>query len=337
MTIAHNINMKKKYLIIIPIIILFIISIIYLPNNLKVKQIIWCTLGIIFCLIISNINIKKILKFSWLYYFISIILLVLVLIINNYTNGSRGWINIGFISIQPSELMKISLILFTIKYYNKLNIWALLLTYLIPMILIFLEPDTGGIILEGIVLVFFILKKLNTKQLRKLIIVILLLITTIASLYLYNKDILIQIIGPSIFYRLDRIKNFLNDDSIQTTNAILSIANGKTLYFPEMFNDFFIAYILSKNIILVIPIVISTLIIIVVLKNKNTTIAQVAFYLVFFQCYWNIAMNLKLVPVIGIPYLFISYGGSHIITSMLLIGLAINNTDSNKVLEQDQV
>ena len=327
MTLGHNKNMKKKYLILIPIIILFILSIIYLPNSLKIKQSIWCVLGLLLCIIISKIKFKKILKYSLIYYIICIFLLILVLILNKFTNGSRGWLNIGFISFQPSELTKIALILITIKYYKKLNIWTLLIIYLIPMILIFLEPDTGGVLIEGIILLYFLFKKLNKKQINKLVIVFSILLLIICSIYYFDKDIFIKILGPSIFYRLDRITNFLNDDSIQTTNALISIATGNTLYFPEMFNDFFIAYILSKNIYLIIIIILTTVTILIILYKKNTTISKVAFYLIFFQCYWNLAMNLKLVPVIGIPYLFLSYGGSHIITSMILIGLVINKNN----------
>ena len=331
MTLAHNNIMKKKYLLLIPIIILFIVSIIYLPNSLKVKQIIWCIIGIILFFIISKIKFKKILKYSLFYYLFSLFLLVLVLVLNKFTNGSRGWLNFGIISFQPSELMKISLILITIKYYSKLNIWKLLIIYLIPMLLIFLEPDTGAIIIEEIILLYFLLKKLNKQQIKKLLLVISIIIGLIIYIYFFNRDILIKILGPSIFYRFDRITNFFNDDSIQTTNAIISIATGNTLYFPEMFNDFFIAYILSKNIYLIIIIILSTISILIILYKKNTTVSKVAFYLIFFQCYWNLAMNLKLVPVIGIPYLFLSYGGSHIITTMILVALAINNKDNSMV------
>ena len=321
--------MKKKYLILIPIIMLFIISIIYLPNNLKIKQIIWAVIGLILCLLISRIKIKKILKFSIMYYIISIFLLILVLLLNKYTNGSRGWLNLGILSFQPSELVKISLILLTIKYYKKLNIWTFLIIYLIPMILIFLEPDTGGVLIEGIILLYFLFKKLDKKQIKHLLILVSFLLSLIIGIYFFDKDILIKVLGTSIFYRIDRITNFFNDDSIQTTNALISIATGKTLYFPEMFNDFFIAYILSKNITTIIPILISTIFVLVILKQKETNISQVSFYLILFQCYWNLAMNLKLVPVIGIPYLFLSYGGSHIITSMILIGLVINEKRTN--------
>ena len=321
--------MKRKYLIILPIIILFIISIIYLPNSLKIKQLIWIILGLLFMVIISKIKFNKILKYSLIYYIVCIILLILVLVLNKFTNGSRAWLNIGFISIQPSELVKLSLILISIKYFDKLNVYTLLIIYIIPIILIFLEPDTGGIIQELIILSYFIFKKLNNKQIIKLLIIIGLLLLIGVFTFLFNKELLIKLLGPSIFYRIDRITTFLSDDSIQTTNALISIATGNILYFPEMFNDFFISYILSKNIYLIIPIIISTISLLIMLKRKKDIIFQISFYLIFWQCYYNLAMNLKLVPVIGIPYLFLSYGGSHIITSLLLIGLALSSMDNN--------
>ena len=83
--------MKKNNIILIPIIILFLISIFYLPSNLKYKQIIWCILGLIIYFVIKRVKFKKILKYSLIYYFIGIFLLALVLILGKFTNGSRGW------------------------------------------------------------------------------------------------------------------------------------------------------------------------------------------------------------------------------------------------------
>jgi len=320
--------MKKKYFILIPIIILLILSFIYLPNNLKYKQLIWIFIGLFLCILLSKVKFTKIIKFSFIYYLFSIFLLLIVLLINKYTNGSRGWISLGKIAFQPSELVKISIILFTTKYFNKLNIWTLLLTYIIPMILIFIEPDTGGVIILFIILIFFLIKKLNNRQILKLSFLFVCIILLIVIIYLYNKDLLINLIGPSIFYRFDRITSFLNDDNLQTSNALISIATSNTLYFPEMYNDFFISYILSKNIYLIIIILTCTTSILIYLNKKNTIISKVVFYIILFQCYLNILMNLKLVPVIGLPYLFLSYGGSHIITSLILIGIIINSDNS---------
>ena len=321
--------MKRKYLILIPIIILFIISIIYLPTSLKIKQSIWVSLSLIICFIISKIKFKKILKYSMLMYILIIILLILVLVLNKFTNGSRGWITLGSISIQPSEFLKPVLILMSIKYL-KINNFLYLLIYLIPCILIFLEPDTGGVIYCLILLLYFLNIKLKRKEKLIYSSIIISILILFIFVYLNNQDFLIKILGTTMFYRIDRITNFFSDNSIQTTNALISIANSKTLYFPEMFNDFFISYILSNNIMLIIPIILSTIILLIMIYKKNTTISKAVFYVFLWQVWWNIAMNLKLVPVIGIPYLFLSYGGSHILSSMIMIGLIISMGDNNK-------
>ena len=321
--------MKRNYLILLPIFILYFISIIFLPSYYKIKQLIWIFISIISFFVVSKLKYKGIIKLSSLLYIISIILLLLLLILNKFTNGSRAWLNIGFISFQPSELMKVSLILFSINYLNKLSLWGLLLVYLFPMILIYLEPDTGAVIMIGIILLVFLNLKLNRRQLIKFYLFMFIIIFIFISLLFLEPDILIKMFGESMFYRINRIKSFGNN--LQTTNALISIATSNTLYFPEMFNDFYISYILSKNIFLIIPIVISSILIIIFISKKNTVISIPVFYLLLWQFWWNLAMNLSLVPVIGIPYPFISYGGTHIIITMILISLSLKKSNDNMV------
>ncbi len=315
--------MMKKYIILIPILLLFIISIIYLPINLKYKQLVWVCISFLLCFKISNIKLNKILKHSCFYYLISIILLIIVLVIGKITNGSKAWLSIGFINVQPSEFMKVALILFNLKY-KRINIHLFNIYNILPMILIFLEPDTGGIITLLIIYLYFLFKRIK-KGYKKYLFILLLMITLLTSyLIFFNKELLISIFGSSIIYRLERLTNFIRDDNIQSTNALVSIATSKLLYFPEMFNDFYISYLLSNNIYLICLIIICTTIILFILIKKNTIVSRIVFYIILWQCFYNLAMNLKLVPVIGIPYLFISYGGSHIITTMILIGLTIS-------------
>ena len=315
--------MIKKYIILIPILLLFIISIIYLPTNLRYKQLIWVSISFLLCFKISSIKLKKILKYSYLYYLIGIILLIVVLVVGKITNGSKAWLSIGFINMQPSEFMKIALLLFDLKY-RRINIHLFNLYNILPMLLIFLEPDTGGVITLLIIYLYFLFKRIKKKYKKYLIILLVSIILLTTYLIIFNKEILINIFGPSIIYRLDRLTNFIRDDNIQSTNALISIATSRLLYFPEMFNDFYISYLLSNNIYLIAVIVSSTIFILFLLIKKNTIISRIVFYVILWQCFYNLAMNLKLVPVIGIPYLFISYGGSHIVSSMIMIGLSIS-------------
>ena len=321
--------MKRNYLILIPIIILLILSIIYLPTTFKIKQIVWIIISIVLFTIINRIKLKKILRISELLYIFVLSLLFILLIKGKVINGSKGWITLGVISIQPSEIMKISLILLTLKHYDRLNTMFLLLLYILPMLLIFLEPDTGGVLLIGIILLYFLKKKVTKKIYKTVLIIIPILIIITICIYVNKPSIFINIFGPSIFYRIDRLISFKNSTNIQTTNALISIASGNTLYFPEMYNDFFIAYILSKSIYLIIPIILSTVTILLLLIKKNTMISQIVFNIILWQSFWNLAMNLSIVPVIGIPYPFLSYGGSHIITNMILIALSLKKDDYN--------
>ena len=149
-------NIKKnKYIILIPMLFLNIISIIYLHNTpYFFKHIIYLIISYISLIVFSKINYKFIIKSLPILYLISIILLTVVLIVGKEINGSKAWLHIFGISIQPSEITKLVLTIYlsylTIK---KKNILLILIVTIIPSILTFLEPDTGAIIIYIIILV----------------------------------------------------------------------------------------------------------------------------------------------------------------------------------------
>ena len=129
-----------------------------------IKDIIWYVLGFIAFFFITKINTKKIFNISFILYIINIILLILTLIIGKEINGSKGWLKIGSISIQPSEFMKLTLTIFLIKVSlikekNSKNILKLLIITFIPSLLVFLEPDTGAIIFYIIIFITILFTK----------------------------------------------------------------------------------------------------------------------------------------------------------------------------------
>ena len=335
--------LNNKYNILIPILILNIISIVYLSNTPYItKHIIYLSLSYISLIVISKLNIHFIFKYTPLLYITSIILLTLVLFIGREINGAKAWIYIAGISIQPSELTKLTLTLYlsylTIK--NKPTLYLIILT-LIPSILTFLEPDTGAIIFFIIIL----LSSLKFKNLNKKVIILFISIISIflilnISLYFTNKDILINIYGTKLFYRIDRLISFKEQNNIQSINSLISIGSKKLLYIPENHNDFIFAAIISKYHITFPIIIISFLSIIIYYikhtsnkKNTSNIINFIILNMLIFQIFYNILMNLSLVPIIGIPLPFISYGGSYLITLYTLIGISINlNTNNKKVV-----
>ena len=348
---------NSKYMLIIPLFIIMIISLLNMQNakalstlyehNL-IKQIIFFGIGIILVIIISKININTILKYSKYYYYISVLLLVLVLFFGKNINGSTAWFDFKLFSFQPSELVKLTLTLYlsSIAAVNKPDfklILKVIIITLIPSILVFLEPDTGAIIFYFLIAITVLLVA-GVKKYWFIIlgIIIILLLGTFILLYIYNQEILINLIGTSFFYRVERLITFSTESSYQLENAIIAMGsasifgsglNKVSLYIPEAPTDFIFAFNISNfGIVSGIIVILCYLLIDIFLINKYLTVKQKQIKLVlisfisifFFQQFINIGMNLGLLPIIGIPLPFLSYGGSTIIIYFMFLGIILN-------------
>ena len=113
----------------------------------------------LFFILISFINIRYIFKSAYIFYIIALILLLLVDSFGITSSGSKRWISLFFINLQPSELMKISLILFLARYYYKIptqnvnnikHIFIPFLSFLVPVYLVISQPDLGTAVLIAI-------------------------------------------------------------------------------------------------------------------------------------------------------------------------------------------
>jgi len=350
---------KKNLILFIPLIIIMVISFLTMYNskfislsysNHLVKQIIWYIL--FFIIIVLNKKIKILFKYSHFIYILNVILLILVLIFGNSVNGAKAWFNFGFISFQPSELMKLSYSLFLTKLiinYKHKSIKSdlklllkILIILLIPSILIFLEPDTGAIIFLLIITLCMLLLS-DIKKIWFILIFLLPVLLLLAFLYLYffKQDLLIDLIGTSFFYRMDRIINFNSIDNIQLQNSLIAIGNanffgtglGKaTIYIPEIATDFAFSLTVSSfgffttlvSIICYFIIDLYFLNICFNLKNKTTRLFTSGFIGVFvFSQLYNILMNIGLLPIMGIPLPLLSYGGSSLIVIALYISIIL--------------
>lgn len=356
--------MKKikiiNYLILfIPIFILLTISLLnmyYVGQDLDiyknyfVKQTIWFFIGFMVMIVITIIKPRIFFKYSKYLYLINVLLLILVLFFGSTINGSKAWFQFKFFSFQPSELMKFTLALFlcdvlakrktgNLKLDLKFILTALFIT-LIPSLFVFLEPDTGAIIIYLIITLGIILvSKINYKWYLVLGGFLLLFLGIFGYLYYFNKDLLINLIGTSFFYRVDRILTFVNNDSFQLDRALISIANsgilptGFEVYIPEAPTDFIIALSISKLgiisfiIILLCFFVLDVYFIIKLFRTKNLKIKMfIAGFLAMFLFAQieNIGMNLGVLPIIGLPLPFVSYGGTNIIVYFMFLGILTN-------------
>ena len=358
-------ELKDKCFIIIPILVLLIISLINMffvsktmdgYQNYLFKQALWFGLGFLVLVIFTLLKSKIFFKYSKYLYFINVLLLILVLFFGTTVNGSKAWFQFPFFSFQPSELMKFSLTLYlsnilagakknNMKDEFKIILKALFIT-LIPSLFVFLEPDTGAIIIYFIILLGMILAyKINYKWYLLLAILLIGLVGAFGYLYYFVQDLLIDLIGTSFFYRVDRLLSFVNNDSFQLDRALISIGTAKFfgtskgVYIPEAPTDFIVAYSISKlGIFSFIIILVSFLVLDIyffiklfktkIIKHKLFIAGFLAMFI--FAQIQNIGMNLGVLPIIGLPLPFVSYGGTNIIVYFMFLGILMNLEDRFK-------
>lgn len=360
----NKINLR----IVIPILLLSIISIVSIYSaslytspsmgNLTLKQTIWYLVGVVLVFIILRLKNDYIFRHSWILYLIGNIILLGLLIFGKPINNSRCWIVFpGIGSVQPSEFMKVILMLVLAtmihnfrsdyKNPNMLEEFIFLvksfIVVLIPSILTFLEPDTGCVLMYLIIYVAMIFASgIRLRWFIGAFIFGALLLGGILWLYFYKENIFISIFGSSIYYRLERIFDWKSGSGLQLENALAAIGsaglfghgfNHTPIYFPEASTDFIFAVFASNfgyiGVVVLLLIIAYLDFNIILLARKKTTdtnqyvIAGIIGMLLFQQVE-NIGMTVGLLPITGITLPFVSYGGSSLLSYMLLVGLILN-------------
>lgn len=331
-------------------------------GNLVLKQGLWYLVGLIFIFIIIKIKNKNIFKYAWYIYLVNLLLLVGLLFVAPSINGSKCWYVInGIGSFQPSEFMKISLIIMNAKIidsfkekYNNLNLFQefkliinVFIITLIPSLITFLEPDTGAVMIYVIIsLLMLFISGIRIRWFILLGFIIVLFLGLFLGVYFFNGDLFIKIFGSSFFYRIDRIINWKSGSGMQLTNSLSAIGssgllghgfNNTPLYFPEAGTDFIFS-VFSSNFGLLGSLTLLIILLLFDLKlvgiarsdideiNKYVMIGIIG--ILFYQQIQNISMTIGLLPITGITLPFISYGGSSLIAYMILLGLVFNIYDN---------
>lgn len=311
-------------------------------------QTLFFIIGLILMIFISKINYNKYKKNANKILFICFIFLILVLIpgIGTIRNGSRSWFGIGGLGVQPSEFMKLGIIIFTSKYLSNnpkevrnivKGVFPILLITLFAFGLIMLQPDlgTGAIILVSVVGLLFI----SGVDMSFFIKIGVLGLMGLAGLI---------IAAP---YRIKRIVSFINPwsdplgagfQSIQSLYAIgpggllgMGLFNSiqKHFYLPEPQTDFIFS-IISEELGILGILIVSILFITIFYRCIKAAIScnnlfgkYLAFGITFqlaFQTILNLSVVVGLVPITGVTLPFLSYGGSSLLITMISMGIVLN-------------
>ncbi|MBU5595195.1 putative lipid II flippase FtsW [Amphibacillus sp. MSJ-3] len=313
-----------------------------------IRQLIFLVLGIFVFIVMSFISLKTLGKLSPILIFISIVLLILVLIpgVGLVRNEAQRWLGFGPFIFQPSEIVKVFMIIYFSYIYAKKQPYigefkkAVLPPLVILAIIFFLileQPDFGTathILLICSLIVFFSGVRLHH-------------IVLLASIG-FGGVIFLALSQP---YRLERLTSFLNTfddpagDGYQLINSYISIATGgltgnglgngvqKLGYLPEAHTDFIMAVIIEELGLIAVIFVIGSYLFIL---YRGIKIAQEvdSMYLrllalgvtfqITIQAVFNLGAMSGLLPITGIPLPFISYGGTSLVFTLLSAGILVN-------------
>lgn len=364
----HMTNNKINFKILVPIFLMAIISIVTIYSaltytskslgNLALKQAVWYIVGSFLVIILLRVKNSFLYRHTWFLYIFGNILLIGLLLFGTPINNSKCWFVIpGIGSIQPSEFMKIFVMLtlatmihnFRSDYKNPTVLQEFIFIIktftivLIPSILTFLQPDTGAVLIY--LIIYLVMMFASGIRIRWFILAFLLLsilLTSVLGIYFFKEELFIDIFGTSIFYRLDRLFDWKTGSGLQLENALASIGsaglfghgfNKTPVYFPESSTDFIFAVYASNfgligSLILIGIILYFDLNIIKLAKRKiddtDKYILAGIVGMILFQQIQNIGMTVGLLPITGITLPFISYGGSSLLSYMLLVGILLN-------------
>lgn len=320
------------------------------------RQFIYFCIGSLVVITMSyrvNINVFQRKEMQQVILTVVFALLIITLLFGSEINGSKNWLNIGFVNIQSSELLKITSILYLsyiidrrlsiTENFNLRSLVPPLLVLGFGIMLILIQGDLGGALLNSGIIAFMLLYSDIKNKIK-------IQIFTITALPMFLYLMYTLLFDAQNIYRMKRIKvvanPFLyeNGDGYQLANALLSIGNGgifgkglgngimKLGYLPEPHTDFIFA-VISEELGLVGVLAIIFMYAFITFKGviyANKT--QTHFYkmicigissYIFLQVFINLAGISGLIPLTGVTLPLLSYGGSSFISISIALGILL--------------
>jgi rod shape determining protein RodA len=311
------------------------------------RQIVRFCVALVVMVIVATINIRIWLRYAYVLYFLALALLVAVEVAGYVGMGAQRWISLGFVNVQPSELMKIFLVLALARYFNASPIEDIgrvtrlivpIFLIMVPTMLIVRQPDLGtGIMvaMSGGAVMF-----LAGVRLWKFAVVG---VSAMAAapvawqfLHDYQKKRVLTFLNPETDplgagYHIIQSKIALGSGGLMGKGFMLG-PQSHLHFLPEMQTDFIFTMLAEEFglvgglVLIVLYALIVTYGIIIAVKARNQFGRLVAGGITttfFFYVFINIAMVTGLIPVVGVPLPLVSYGGTVMLTLMIGFGLVI--------------
>jgi rod shape determining protein RodA len=309
------------------------------------KQVVFCVIGIILLFLFSFFNYHSLRSFSIYFYILGVLALIAVLFFGVVIRGTRGWFYLGNFGLQPVEFMKFILILFLARYFADVSLKVNSLKHFIVtaggvflvIILIVMQPDFGS----ALILFLLWFSMVIIVGFKRQYFITVMVAVIIAGVFLWSFYF-----QP---YQKERVLTFLNpsfnpiNQGYNIAQAIIAVGAGRIFgrgigfgsqsqlkFLPESQNDFIFAVVSEELGFLGAMLVLLFFSIffyrcLASLKKINNDFGIFFILgvtcLIFIEMFINIGMNIGILPVIGISLPFLSYGGSTMITNLILVGI----------------
>ncbi|HXH76664.1 MAG TPA: putative lipid II flippase FtsW [Bacteriovoracaceae bacterium] len=337
-------------LILFGVIMVFSASYMYATENMGnsyfflTKQLLFITLGVVLAIVLSKLKILYLYKQAYKINGLLCLLLTLTLVpgISVVIKGSRRWLNLGFMNLQPGEFLKYSLMLAAIRFFENFNSYTpkqrcLYFSGLVyPLGIFVIQPDFGTFFICSMVLGFIAF------------------LSSFPRKYFYSA-LVFGMIGAfgiliSAPYRMRRVMTFLDPwkdprgSGFQVIQSFLAFANGsffgqglgnsneKLFYLPEAYNDFIFSVVGEElgfigvlgTVIMFLSLIFIGFKLAISLKSRvGSIMVSTIIFTVGFQAFLNMGVVLGVLPTKGLNLPFVSYGGSSMVANLAALGLVM--------------
>ena len=322
-------------------------------DSLYKSQLVWFFISVTVAIGISFFNPKTFERFSYVGYVITLFLVFLVMLMGKVGMGAQRWLVIGPIRMQPSEFMKLGLVLGMARFFTRVNPEKELgfkdliipgIIVMVPAVMVILQPDLG----TGMLLLFIFSMMIFYKRLKWKTIATLGIIAFVSGILMYNFGLR--------EYQRKRIHTFIDpyqDAKGSGYNAIqseIAIGSGRLFgkgfknssqaslnYLPENHTDFVFAIFNEEHgffgsvflIILYLVFFMRMIWLATSVQRFYDSVLVIGIMSIFFwHAFINMAMVSGLLPIVGIPLPLMSYGGSSMLTFGVGVGMATSVSNS---------
>lgn len=319
-------------------------------SDFYLRQILWLHISIAALFVVVFFDYKRLCRFAYPLYALGLFLLVFVLFAGKTSMGAQRWLNLGFFAFQPSEFFRMLFILGFSAYLsngaplqNGMSAKAVILFALLPLALLIKQPDLGtAILLLSLFVTLTVVKGISRKVLVIVLVIGLISVPFVGHIFWeglkdYQKNRLIAFMDPEvdpagIGYHINQSKISIGSGGI-AGKGYLQGTQGPLRFLPEKHTDFIFA-VFAEEWGFVGCAVLLCIYALLFLRGLDTAyrakdefgrlvaVGVTAMFFVYFCV--NIGMTLGMMPVVGVPLPFVSYGGTALLSNYIAAGVLMN-------------